>query len=235
MIDDGANAERPRMIGNLSELVAMPGLGSEPTIKKYIDDNPDFPIITRGDRGVAWEIDLGAAALFIRDLQRKADEAARQRALDVRQFGLNLLGDAAASAQPDRPELTAKDQQQLIEAEIAAIKLGVLRGDFVRRAEVETALGQMAVEFQRRFLSLPDRVSKKITLARDALATLQRIVEADLGWVADQLEKLSDAVPTDQADPALRDGGGSAAPGGEADPAEAADDGERMGDRAPEL
>lgn len=234
MIDgDGTMAEQPRMIGNLKELSELhPDMPSEPTIKKLIDENVDFPIITRGDRGVPWEIDLGAAALFIRDLRRKEEEAARARAGAVRQFGFDLLGPDAASAQPDRPELTAKDQAALIEAEIAAIKLGVLRGDFVRRSEVESALGEIAIAVQRRFVSLADRVSKKITLARDAQATLQRIVEADLGWVADQLEKLSDAVPTDQADPALRDGRRAVAPGGEADPAETADDGQRMVDRA---
>lgn len=218
------------MIGNLSELAAMPGMPSEPTIKKHIDEHADFPIITRGDRGVAWEIDLGAAGTFIRDLQRKAEEAGRARAAEVRQFGLDLLGPDAASAQPDRPELTAKDQQALIEAELAAIKLGQARGEFVRRAEVEQALGQLAVALQQRFLSLPGRVAKLTTLSRDGQARLQRIVEADLGWVADQLEKLNDAVPTDQPDPAIREGGGPAAPGGAADPAEARDDGQPMGD-----
>jgi phage terminase Nu1 subunit (DNA packaging protein) len=220
------------MIGNLSELAALPGMPSEPTIKKLIDDNRDFPIITRGDRGVAWEIDLGAAATFIRELQRKAEEAARQRAQDVRQFGLDLLGADAASAQPDRPELTAKDQQQLIEAEIAAIKLGQLRGEFVRRPEVEAALGQLAVTFQQRISTLPERVAKRITLSREVQVNLQRIVDADLGWIADQLEKLNHAVSTDQADPAVRDGGGPVAPAGAADPPQATADGERMGDRA---
>lgn len=228
---DGSTGDRRRLIGNLSELANLhPDMPSEPTIKKLIDENPDFPIITRGDRGVPWEIDLAAAALFIRELRRRDEEAARARAAEVRQFGFELLGPDAAAAQPDRPELTAKDQQALIEAEIAAIKLGQLRGEFVRRAEVETSLGQLAALMQQRFLTLPDRLAKSVTIARDVQARLHRIVEADLGWVADQLEKLSDAVSTDQADPALRDGGRFAAPRGEADPAAPSDDGEPVGD-----
>ncbi|MCZ4340585.1 hypothetical protein O4H52_03130 [Sphingomonadaceae bacterium G21617-S1] len=230
---DGANTERPRLIGNLKELSELhPDMPSEPTIKKLIDENEDFPIITRGDRGVPWEIDLGAAALFIRDLRRKEEEAARARAGAVRQFGFDLLGPDAASAQPDRPELTAKDQAALIEAEIAAIKLGVLRGDFVRRSEVEQALGHLGATTQQRLLTLADRTSKKMTLSREQQATLQKIVEGDLGWIADQLEKLGNAASTDQGDPAVRDGGRLAAPSGAVDSAEARDDGQRMDDRA---
>ncbi|WP_347269864.1 hypothetical protein [Rhizorhabdus histidinilytica] len=231
IVDDSDTGDRRRMIGNLSELASLhPDMPSEPTIKKLIDDNPDFPIITRGDRGVPWEIDLGAAAEFIRDLRRKEEERARARAAEVRQFGLDLLGPDAAAAQPDRPELSARDQQALMEAELTAIKLGQARGEFVRLAEVEQALGQLAVAIQQRFLTLPERASKKITLTREAQARLQRLVDADLNWVATQLEKLSDDVSTDQSDPALRASGRFAAPRGEADPAETADDGDAMVD-----
>lgn len=231
MTDDSASAERQRVLGNLKELSEFhPDMPSEPTIKKLIDDNPDFPIITRGDRGVPWEIDLAAAALFIRDLRRKDEEAARARSAELRQFGFDLLGPDAATAQPDRPELTAADQKAMIEAEIAAIKLGQLRGEFVRRAEVELALSELGVAFKQRFTTLPDRVAKRITLPREAQTALQKIVDADLGWVADQLEKLGNAPPTDRNDTAVRDGGDAAAPGGGAVAAQASYDGNGMGD-----
>jgi hypothetical protein len=190
------------MIGNLSELAAMPGMPSEPTIKKLIDENADFPIITRGDRGVAWEIDLGAAATFIRELQRKAEEAARARHAEVRQFGLDLLGPDAAALQQERVELSSADRRALMEEELVAIRLAEKRGELIRKDEAEKALGQLAVAFTDRLSSLVARAAKRMDLPRELQVQLQRVVDGDLSWIADQLER-TNVASTDQSDTAV--------------------------------
>jgi hypothetical protein len=220
------------MIGNLSELAAMAGMPSEPTIKKLIDENPDFPILSRGRNGVGYEFDLTEAATFIRSLQQRAEQEARARAEDVRQLGLSLLGDDAAAMSQDRVGLSSADRKALMEEELIAIKLAERRGDLIRKDEAEMALGQLALKFRDRYATIADRTAKRITLSREQQTVIRHMVETDLSWIADQLEKLKDAAPTDHGDPAVRNGGRSAAPGGGHDPAQAQHDGQRMGDRA---
>lgn len=219
------------MIGNLSELAAMAGMPSEPTIKKLIDENPDFPILSRGRNGVGYEFDLAEAAGFIRSLQQRAEQQARARAEDVRQLGLSLLGDDAASMSQQRAGLSSAERKALIEEEIVAIKLAERRGDLIRKDEAEKAVGQIALKFRNRYTTLADRVSKRITLSREQQTVIRHMIETDLSWIADELEKLRDAAPTDHGNTAVRNGGGLAAPGRDSDPAEAQYDGERMGDR----
>ncbi len=211
------------MIGNLSELAAMAGMPSEPTVKKMIDENSDFPILSRGKNGVGYEFDLVKAATFIRDLKLREEEQARARSEEVRQLGLSLLGDDAAALGANRAGLSSADRRALMEEELVAIKLAERRGALIRKDEYVSALGQLAAAFKQRFLDLPDRVSKRITLNREQQAMMQRMVEADLGFVADELEKLNHAAPTDHGDPAVRHGGAGAAGDSEPDPAEAPD------------
>lgn len=218
------------MIGNLSELSSLPGMPSEPTIKQMIADNPGFPgILKRGDRGIAWEIDLKVASLFIRDLARKADEDARARVDQVAQFGLELLGADAMSAGAERVGISASERKALIEEELLSMKLAERRGELIRKAEVEAALGSLLVTLQQRFLTLPDRFAKLVGLTREQLAQLERITRADLGWVAGQLEKLKDVASTREDDSAVRDGRGSSVPDGTAAATERGQDGLAMG------
>lgn len=223
------------MIGNLSELAMMPGMPSEPTIKKLIDENPEtkdspgFPIITRGDRGVAWEIDLVAAATFIRELQRRAEERARARAAEVNQLGLNLLGADAASIRNDRVELSSADRRALMEEELVAIKLAEKRGELIRKDEAEQAVSQLAVAFVDRLSSLVARAAKRIELPRETQVQLQKLIDGDRAWIALQLDRM-DVSSTDQHDPAVRDGDGFAAAGGVDHPAQEIPEGEPVGD-----
>lgn len=235
MTDASPDGLPASMIGNLSELAAMPGMPSEPTIKKLIDENPEtedspgFPIITRGDRGVAWEIDLVAAATFIRDLQRKAEEKARARAAEVNQLGLDLLGADAASLRTNRVELTSADRRALMEEELVAIRLAEKRGELIRKDEAERALSTLAVAFTDRLSSLVARAAKRMDLPRELQVQLQRVIDGDRAWIADQLDR-THVASTDQRDPAVRDGAGPAAAGGVDHPTEESLDRLAMGD-----
>lgn len=53
-------------VGNLADLAKMDGMPSAPSIARLIAERRDFPIVSRGSSGKAYEIDLDAAAAFIR-------------------------------------------------------------------------------------------------------------------------------------------------------------------------
>lgn len=205
-------AAKPRppakpMIGSLQELVSLPGMPSEPTIRKLIDKHGDFPILKRGKNGDAYEFDLGAAAKFILGLREKEEEEARARAVEVRQFGLDLLGPDAAALSADQVGLSAKERRDLLEEELVAIKLAKERRDLVRKTSVEAALAEFLVWLAQRQSTFSARLAKRADVPRDVLLAVDRLMEADRAEIAARMEKMKDAGDLDSeqgaADPGI--------------------------------
>ncbi|MDX3885997.1 MAG: hypothetical protein QHC65_16355 [Sphingomonas sp.] len=186
------------MIGSLSELALLPGMPSEPTIRKLIEAHSGFPILRRGTNGRAYEFDLGEAAEFIRGIQRREEEEARARNEEVRQFGLSLLGDDAASATATPAGLSAAERKAMLEEELVAIKVAERRGELVRKAGVVAAVNDFVLMVARRLETLPDRLAKRADLPREALLSLERLIEIDRREIADAMEKMKDAAPNSQ-------------------------------------
>lgn len=186
------------MIGSLGELAAMPGMPSEPTIKKLIAAHGDFPILKRGTNGSAYEFDLAAAHGFILGLQRQEEEVARQRAEEVRQFGLALLGDDAASAVPESVGLTPSERLAMLQEELVAIKVAKERGELIRKASIEAALGEVVIWFAQTGRTFSSRLAKRMDLSRDQIAAIDKLMEADQTELAARMEKMGHAAPDDQ-------------------------------------
>lgn len=92
-----SGADKPSMVVTLGQLAALPNMPSEPTLRKIIDENPDFPLLSRGRNGVAYEMDAAAAIRFIKGLETKKEEDRRTAADQLRQIAFDILGEDAAS------------------------------------------------------------------------------------------------------------------------------------------
>lgn len=180
------------MIGSLAELVSLPGMPSEPTIRKLIDKHSDFPILKRGKNGDAYEFDLKVATEFILGLRAKEEEEARARAAEVQQFGFDLLGPDAVALDAGQVGLSAAERKALLEEELVAIKLAEKRGQLVRKASVEAALGTFLTWLGQRQDSFSRRLAKRVDVPREVLTAIDRLVEADRKEIAAQMEKMSD-------------------------------------------
>lgn len=185
-----------RVIGTLGDLAAVPGLPSEPTLRKLIRENPDFPIVSTGTNGHAYEIDIAAAIAWLKSHEEKRREAERERSATVQQFALDLLG-ADAAANVAQPGLSPADRKALYEEEVAAIKLGMLRGEFVRKASVEAAVAAMLDLVSQQYRSLSARLSKRTDLTRRQQTLIDEMVEQDMRQLAAKLEEMGQhgAVP----------------------------------------
>lgn len=192
------------MRGSLGELAALPGMPSEPTLRKMIAENEDFPIISRGSNGVAYEFDLTQAALFIRGLREKEEAAARARADEVRQFGLELLGADAASTSSGSVGLSPAERKAMLEEELIAIKVAERRGELVRKSSVELAVSTALVKLQQQGKSFSARLAKRADVPRPVLVVIDQMIEADQIAFADMLARMTDdddAAPEDGANP----------------------------------
>lgn len=186
------------MRGNLADLAAT-GLASEPTLRKWIAAQPDQPwIIKRGSNGDAYEIDIpGAIEAWNAEEARKTAEA-RQRAEDLRQYGLNLgLGGPAEGS----AGLSIAERKALLEEELVAIKLAEKRGELVKRAEIEATFADVLVRFQQRGSTFSARLGKQIDLTRAQLTAIDRLVAKDQAELADMMENWSGSGGNGSDDP----------------------------------
>lgn len=186
-------AKAKPMIGSLAELASLPGMPSEPTIRKLIEKHSDFPILKRGKNGDAYEFDLGVAAQFILGLREKENEEARSRAEEVRQFGLDLLGPDAVALDASQVGLSAKERKDLLEEELVAIKLAKERRELVRKVSVEAALAEFLIWLGQRQSNFSARLAKRADVPRDVLLAVDRLMEADRAEIAARMEQMKDA------------------------------------------
>lgn len=196
------------MIGSLGELATLPGMPSEPTLRKIIANNPDFPVLKRGKNGDAYEIDFDQAVEFMRALKAKEDQAARARADEVRQYGLELLGEDAAAA-TDQAGLSSAERNLLLQEELTAMKVAEKRGELIRKASVEETLGTLLVWFREKGKSFSARLARRHDVPRDLLTAIDEMMEADQHELADRMSRmgqLNNVAPTDQDDTVVRDG-----------------------------
>lgn len=199
------------MHGNLADLAAT-GLASEPTLRKWIQAQPDQDwIIKRGSNGDAYEIDIpGAIAAWKAEEARKTEEA-RKRAEDLRQFGLDLgLSEPAQEA----VGYSVAERKALLEEELVAIKLAEKRGELIRVAEVEATIGDVLTKFRQRGQTFAARLAKRIDLTRDQITAIDRLCLSDQAELADMLENWgknlgdgSDGATAQVENSALPDGG----------------------------
>lgn len=176
------------LIGSLADLVGMPGMPSEPTLRKMIADEPDFPCLSRGTNGRAYEFDLKAAWQYVRDRQKREEDEARRHAHEVRQLGLDLLGEDALAPEEVR-SLSFSEQTQAMQAEVLRIKLARERGQLVSADEVAGAMGDLAVWYGDFMTALPVRASKRRTFSREQIGVLESLVKQGLNELADRMER----------------------------------------------
>ena len=193
------------MVVTLGQLASVSSMPSEPTLRKLIDENPDFPLLSRGRNGVAYEMDLAAAISFIKGLEAKKEEERRASADQVKQLGLALLGEDAASDLA-QAALSATERKAMLEGELFAIRVGRERGELVRKASMEAAVGAVFQLLNSKMRSLPARLSKRMELSRKQIALIDQIVERDLTELADKFEEMGrtgDGATDASGDPAV--------------------------------
>lgn len=168
----------------------MPGMPSEPTLRKMIDEHAEFPIRARGKNGVSYEIDLVEAAAFVTGLRNAEEEKLRARSATIRQLGLDLLGGDSVAAD-DGVALTPAERKALLEEELVAIKVAERRGELIRKASIEAALAAFMVRLQRKGESFSARLGRRIELTRDQIAAIDAMMRQDMREQADELERLA--------------------------------------------
>ena len=189
------------LLGSLADLANMTGMPSEPTLRKIIADNADFPIVSRGKNGRAFEIDLRAAFAFVRGLAERAEEEARAHREAVNQLSLQLLGDDALTAGERVVALSPAEQAQAMNAEFLRMKIAERRGELIRASEVESGFSDLMVWFHDGGRGFSAKCARRGSFSRQQLALIDQVMDELMAQLADRMEgvRQSVALPDDPA------------------------------------
>lgn len=171
---------------------------SEPTLRKRIGDAPAEVVLRRGTNGDAYEIDPRAGVTWWRSIAAEVEAARLSRMASLEELQLELIGEDAALGGHDLGGLTPGEKKSQLEAELAAIKLGELRGELVRAADVEAAANRMMLAVKDKFESLTDRLRKRAEISEDVAAALDRLVQRDLHDLADVAASIEDEASAEE-------------------------------------
>jgi phage terminase Nu1 subunit (DNA packaging protein) len=179
-----------KLIGSLGELAAMDGMPSEPTIRKMIDADPEFPVLSRGTHGRAWEFNLAEAWRYVRAVQEREEEEARARRHEINQLTLSLLGDDALGVAPAALMLSPSEQSAALQAELLRIKLAKERGELVRADEMDAALSEIMVWLAEAMNAMAAKCAKRLTFSREQLGVIDAVTGQTQIELADRMERV---------------------------------------------
>lgn len=175
---------------SLSEFALIVGV-SEPTVRKrFALAGDDAPIEKRGKNGDAYEIPTEKALAWWRALDQAGEDARRARQQEIAALQLDFMGPDSVVLEQDVAGLTPSEMSAQLEAELKAIKIGELKGDLVRVAEVELVAAAFMAKVGETLGSLPDRLRKRTEVSAEVAEALDRLVRRDLNELADAAAKI---------------------------------------------
>ncbi|NKE43394.1 terminase small subunit [Roseomonas frigidaquae] len=158
-------ASRP--IVNLDQMAEVLGC-SLPTMRSIIRRYDDFPVISRGTNGQAWQIDAMAGVAFMK--KKRAEEEAGKA-----QFS-EMLGQIAlpfAGGDQDGSSQSLKDIERLYGIAEASDALRVQRGELCKAGQVKACLLEMVDLARARFPALPAKWERKFNLPAPVIREMQ--------------------------------------------------------------
>lgn len=190
------------VLGKLHELAELPGMPSEPVLRRLIRDNMDFPVVSTGTNGRAYEIDIAAAVLWVRNHEEAKRQAERDRGEELRQLSMDLLGPDAAS-NVAQAGLSPAERKALLEEELIATKLAERRGELVRKESVEAAFTAVFDLLGQQRRGLAARLAKRSDLSRKQQTLIEELLDRDLDELAAKFEEMGRGGGMPDGDPAL--------------------------------
>ena len=171
---------------NLRELAEIMGV-SDNTLRELIRADGSFPVLSRGSHGVPYEFSISTVSAWWQEHQEqiKAEQDRRQEELE--QFRLELFGGQVADE--TQAGLTAAEIAKEIEAELNALKLAKVRGEYVVKADVERCVAFAFVELRKELMQLGTEIARALGLEATARATVDDMVKVKLERCSDRLSR----------------------------------------------
>lgn len=169
-------AEDTPTLVNQNELAELLDV-SLPTLRALIRDS-NFPVVSRGSNGIAYEFDAASVARWKSDNADRLEAERVARADELAEMKLDLFG--GMTVDPARAGMSPRDQAAAIAAEIAATNLARSRRELVPATEVAECLGRAFGILRREMMDIAALVSQRHGLDRIVRASLDAAIRAAL-------------------------------------------------------
>lgn len=136
---------------------------SLPTVEAWI--RRGMPVVQKGSKGVAWVIDLLAAAQW------------------------RFAGQSDGSADPDT--MTPTDRKAWYEGETKRRDLQIRDGELIPSGDVERVVATAFAALSSDIRSIPDNLERKYGIAGDVAESVEALLHEAMDAMADRLSKLA--------------------------------------------
>jgi phage terminase Nu1 subunit (DNA packaging protein) len=158
--------------GELARVLKM----SIPTLNALIAEYPDFPIVARGDNGVAWQFDVAEVVRFLRARREAEQRAAEHKRELFDQLTLPIEGPTTPSADGSGP-LTPAQRLSLARARRQERELALETGFLISTAELRPVLQGTMARLGRFLDTLPGQLGRQCGLGDDVIRVMRGSIE----------------------------------------------------------
>lgn len=168
---------------NLTELADILDV-SEPTLKRLMRANADFPIKRGGSNGVPYAFDARAVVAWWQAHEAAVAAEREQKADRAQQLRLELLGGVTTG---EAQGLTGKQRLDELNAELTAMRVAKERGELLVKADVEQHLANAFTILRQEIQQVAPSASRAFTLSRDDRLKLEDMLATALRNAAKRL------------------------------------------------
>lgn len=172
---------------NQSELAAVLDV-SLPTLRDMIKRHDDFPVVRRGDNGVAYEFDLVEVKGWMDRHAAAKSEAQDRRQATLAQMRLDVFGDPGEG--DETTGLSPTERRAEIEAQFRADQLRRARGELLTAAEVDQVLRQALAELAKGLRQIAPAIAREQGLDRPVRLAMEAAIREKTNAAIDRVQEL---------------------------------------------
>jgi phage terminase Nu1 subunit (DNA packaging protein) len=168
-------------LGQLSDVTTV----SQTTLRIFIRKYTDFPIVKGGTHGVPYVFDVRAVTAWLE--QHAAEAEADKRAEQDRTAQLRLFFGEEPDPDPRTERLSPREESELMDARLKALKLSRENGKVLIRSDVEASLSAAFLAIRDEVLGLTDLLSRELSLDREQRNMVETRIERALRRCCEKL------------------------------------------------
>jgi phage terminase Nu1 subunit (DNA packaging protein) len=183
---------------NLAQLPTVVGY-SEQTVRKWMRDYDDFPIVAQGWHGVPYVFDGRAVASWVLAHNEEAAAVAEAEGERLQQLRLELFGDPVLDGDLSVPGISPAEELQMIRARKEALDLGERQQELVKAADVKECQTEVYATFRNEVQRAGDTIARELSLKTEERARVDSLLDAILNRVIERFALLSEEAKTKAA------------------------------------
>lgn len=165
--------------GELAKLLRC----SIPHVDALMERYAEFPVVSRGDKGQAWEFDAAEVGEFLAARRAEEEAEAEERSAALNTLQLPGFGKSTAAGSSAHQDLAA------VRAERERMKLAQEAGFLVSTSDLRMKLGDMMGRLQTGLRGIPSELRRRHGLPEDVERSCRTMMDEQLDKLVTDLQR----------------------------------------------